>query len=426
MLAIIISTTILSALLIVSSLLIINQLRASKTAITPVLDSQQRQEQHLIRLDERLNHLEKSKDQLQQLLNQQQKAQHEQRTQFDQHQINSLKMLQDSLSKGMQETRQQITSTLKQHTDSLGQRVNQLTEQTGKQLKEISGQVDKQLAQGFEKTTATFADVMKRLTIIDQAQQKITELSANVVSLQDILADKRSRGAFGEVQLAALIRNVLPEKSFSLQHTLSNKTRVDCLLFLPQPTGNTAVDAKFPLESYRKLMNLSVGSTERKLVEKQFQQDIRKHVDDIASKYIIKGETSDGAVMFIPAEAVFAEIHAHHPDIVEYAQRKRVWLTSPTTMMAILTTARAVLKDEATREQVHIIQKHLVDLGKDFSRFQKRMDNLAKHISQAQQDVDDVHISSKKITSRFEKIEQVEMKTQANKKESQGSLAIDG
>ncbi|KRT56709.1 DNA recombination protein RmuC, partial [endosymbiont of Ridgeia piscesae] len=179
------------------------------------------------------------------------------------------------------------------------------------------------------------------------------------------------------------------------------------------PTGNVVIDAKFPLESYQRMMDDTQSESERLQAQRQFRQDIRKHIDDIASKYIIEGETSDGAVMFIPAEAVFAEIHAHFPDLVEEAFRRRVWLVSPTTMMAILTTARAVLKDAATREQVHIIQEHLRELSKDFGRFQSRMDKLATHISQAHTDVNNVNISARKITGRFEKIERVELQDEA-------------
>ncbi|OGT98712.1 MAG: recombinase RmuC [Gammaproteobacteria bacterium RIFOXYB2_FULL_38_6] len=320
-----------------------------------------------------------------------------------------LELIQTAVQKNMADVREQISNSLKQHAELLTKQIEQLTQQTSERLKEISGQVDKRLADGFEKTTATFTDILKRLTIIDEAQKKITELSNNVVSLEEILSDKRSRGAFGEVQLAALIRNVMPEKHFALQHVLSNGKRADCLLFLPEPTGNMVIDSKFPLETYHKLMDTQLASSEKNLLEQQFKRDIQKHIQDIAEKYIIPGETSDGAMMFIPAEAVFAEIHAHYPECVERAHQSRVWLVSPTTMVAILTTVRAVLKDAATREQVHIIQQHLIELGKDFERFQKRMDNLAQHIDQANRDVQDVHTSSKKITGRFEKIEQVEL-----------------
>lgn len=273
----------------------------------------------------------------------------------------------------------------------------------------ISGKVETRLSEGFEKTNATFTDVVKRLALIDEAQKKITELSSNVLSLQSILDDKRSRGTFGEIQLNALIRNMLPEKSFSLQHTLSNGKRCDCLLNLPPPTGNLVIDAKFPLETYRKLSHPNDANI--KSLQQQFKQDLKVHIQAIAEKYLIPGETSDGAMMFIPAEAIFSDIHAHYADIVDYAQQKRVWLVSPTTMMAILTTVRAVLKDADTREQMHLIQKHLHDLGKDFSRFQTRMNNLVKHIDQAREDANEVNTSAQKISNRFNKIEQLDIPT---------------
>lgn len=316
------------------------------------------------------------------------------RQQFDQHQLGNLKLLQDSIQQGLQ---------------SISQRMDKLTENTQEKLHSISGQVEKRLFDGFAQTTATFTDIIKRLALIDEAQKKITELSNNVINLQQILADKRSRGVFGEVQLNTLIQNVLPPAHFNLQHTLSNGKRVDCLLLLPPPTGNMAIDAKFPLESFRRLTDHDLPKSEQKAAATQFRVDIRHHIQAVSSKYIIPGETSEGALLFIPAEAIFSEIHANYYDLVEEAQRQRVWLVSPTTMMAILTTARAVLKDAATREQVHLIQEHLSVLSKDFSRFRQRMDNLSRHIQQAHSDIQEAKMSADKISSRFEKIEKVEL-----------------
>jgi len=327
-------------------------------------------------------------------------------------QIGTLQVLHDGMQKGRIETAEQVRVALHNTTKEISERVEKLTQVTEARLKEISGQVEKRLNEGFEKTNQTFADILKRLALIDQAQQKITELSGNVVSLKDLLNDKRSRGAFGEVQLTALIRNVLPEQHFAFQHTLSNEKRADCILFLPEPTGNIVIDAKFPLENYQKLMDEALSPPEHKLAEQQFRRDIKKHIQDIADKYIIPGETTDGAILFIPAEAVFSEIHAHYPDLVEASHKAKVWLASPTTMMAILTTVRAVLKDDATRHQVHIIQEHLRALAEDFSRFQQRMDGLERHIAQANEDVRHVNISARKITSRFGKIEKVELDDQ--------------
>jgi DNA recombination protein RmuC len=320
-----------------------------------------------------------------------------------------LKAQQEAFSAGVAAVSKRVEEALTRSSEELGKRVEGLTVRTDERLKQISGQVEERLAKGFEKTTETFTRVLEHLTRIDEAQKKITELSSNVVSLQEVLTDKRSRGAFGEVQLAGLVRNVMPENSFSLQHTLSNDTRVDCLLKLPEPTGNVAIDAKFPLESYKRLADPELSEADRQVAARQFVQDIKKHIKDIAEKYLVPGETADGAVMFLPAEAIFAEIHAHYPELVEEAQRSRVWLVSPTTLMAVLTTARAVLKDEATRQQVHIIQDHLRHLSADFGRFQQRMDKLSTHIRQAHEDVDQVNTSAKKISGRFEKIERVEL-----------------
>ena len=297
----------------------------------------------------------------------------------------------------------------KDSIESFAKSNNALHETLQKRLNDISGQVEHRLNKGFEKTNETFTDVVKRLALIDEAQKRITELSGNVVSLQEVLTDKRSRGAFGEVQMAGLIRNVMPEGSYELQFTLSNKTRVDCMMFLPEPTGHIAIDSKFPLDSFQKMMDDEASDADRVAAERQFRLDIKKHIKDISDKYIIPDETADGAIMFIPAEAVFAEIHAHQPQLVEEAQRARVWMVSPTTLMAVLTTARAVLKDSATRKQIHVIQEHLVTLAKDFDRFRIRMDNLSKHIKQANKDVDLVHVTAGKISSRFEKIEKVEI-----------------
>ena len=328
---------------------------------------------------------------------------------LEQRNSEALKTLHASLQSGVDRVQEQVTGTLKSHAEEIGKRMQSLTEATDKKLLEISGQVDKRLSEGFEKTTATFTDVVERLAVIDNAQKRIMELSTSVVSLQEVLADRGARGAFGEVQLHALVQNVLPPSGFAMQHSLSNGNRVDCMLFLPEPTGNVPVDSKFPLENYRRKTDPELPGEDRKAAEKNFIKDVKTHIDDIAGKYVIAGETSDGAVMFIPAEAVFADIHASHHDLVEYAQRSRVWMASPTTLWAILTTARAVLRDAATRQQVHIIQEHLGKLSQDFTRFQKRMDNLAQHIDQANRDVEEVNKSARKITRRFGRIEQLEL-----------------
>ncbi len=302
-----------------------------------------------------------------------------------------------------------LQDTLKGMTAHFNERVQQLSQTVDGRLNEISGKVAERLDEGFKKTNETFTSVMTRLAVIDEAQKKIEGLASNVVSLQEILGDKRSRGAFGEVQLEALVRNSLPPDAYSFQHTLKSGVRVDCVLILPQPTGTVCVDSKFPLENYRRMFDDSLVISERDAARRQFKSDVKKHVDDIATKYIVEGETSDGAVMFLPAEAVFAEIHAYHPDLVENAQKKRVWLTSPTTLMAVLNTARAVIRDSETRRMAHVIKDELSKLAKDFSRFDERMKKLASHIEQASKDVGEVRISSNKISQRFAQIERVEL-----------------
>ena len=279
-------------------------------------------------------------------------------------------------------------------------------------LGEIAGKVNERLDEGFRKTNETFVNVMTRLATIDEAQKKIESLTGSVVNLQELLGDKRARGAFGEVQLEGLVRNVLPPNAYDMQATLSNGMRADCVLRLPAPTGRVAVDSKFPLENYHRMFDPEANDVDRALAQKQFRADVKKHVDDIARKYIIPGETSDGAVMFVPAEAVFAEIHGHHAETAEYAVAKRVWIVSPTTLMAVLNTARAVLKDVETRKQIHVIKDSLARLAVEFSRFDERMRELARHIRQAHEDVDKVQVTSSKISQRFAQIEGVELDDQ--------------
>lgn len=293
-----------------------------------------------------------------------------------------------------------LLQTLKHQHDQTSTNYQNLNNIVQKRLADISQEVTKKLSAGFEKNQAVFHNVIKRLSLIDQAQEKITALSQNIVTLQDILTDKSSRGAYGEIQLEQLIKNTIPEKHFKLQETLPNGRRVDCLLLMPTQ-GHIAIDAKFPLENYQK----QFSSANKAPIISQFKIDIRKHIDDIHDRYIVPNFTLDGAIMFVPAEAVFAHIHAKHPDIIAYAQKKQVWLTSPTTLMAVLNTALGVIKDHATKAQINIIKQHLNDLAQDFQRFEKRMDQLAKHINQANNDVSLIQVSSKKITKRFTKIE---------------------
>lgn len=285
----------------------------------------------------------------------------------------------------------------------LAESVEGLRNRVDDQLKKVSEDMSKKLHESFHKSSETFTDIVKRLALIDAAQAKMHELSNQVLNLQAILSNKKARGAFGEVQLASLVGNMIPEGHFQLQANLSNGTRVDCLLLLPAPTGNIAIDAKFPLENYERWVNAS--ESERKPFEVLLIKDLKKHIDDISQKYIIPGETSAGAVMFIPAEAVFAEIHTHFRDVVDYAQQKQVWLVSPTTMMAVLTTARAVLKDRATEQHVQVVREQLRLLAQDFERFYKRAEQMEKHMNLTAEDVRTMNISARKILEGFRRVE---------------------
>ena len=314
----------------------------------------------------------------------------------------AMQALQLTLSRNFGENRETMIQKLADTTQALNAKIDE-------RLDQIGGRVSERLDEGFKKTNETFVNVMTRLATIDEAQKKIENLTGSVVSLQELLGDKRARGAFGEVQLEALVRDLLPPHAFQMQFTLPGGERVDCVLKLPPPTGMVAVDSKFPLENYNRMLAGDASEIERAQAQRQFKIDVRKHIEDISRKYIVAGVTSDGAVMFVPAEAVFAEIHAYHPDIVEFAMQRRVWIVSPTTLMAVLNTARAVLKDVEMRRQVHIIQDELGKLSKDFSRFDERMRKLADHVRQAHEDAQQVQISSRKISERFASIERVEL-----------------
>jgi DNA recombination protein RmuC len=313
------------------------------------------------------------------------------------------------LSEELGQTRENLHRLQLQLAASLGETTDKLNARIDQRLEQISGKVNERLDEGFKKTNDTFVSVMQRLATIDEAQKKIETLTGSVVTLQDLLGNKQSRGAFGEVQLEALVRNMLPPAAYEMQFTLPNGLRVDCALRLPEPTGVVCVDSKFPLDNFRRMVARDANDVDRALAQRQFRADVKKHVDDISSKYIVPDVTSDGAVMFVPAEAVFAEIHAHHAEVVEHANAKRVWIVSPTTLMAVLNTARAVLKDVETRKQVNVIREALARLAVEFGRFDERLQDLAKHIRQAGEDVEKIQITGTKISQQFQRIESAEL-----------------
>lgn len=276
----------------------------------------------------------------------------------------------------------------------------------------VTKSVGEGLRQNTVKTSETLTDLRERLAKIDAAQQKISSLSEQVVSLQEVLSNKQARGAFGEIQLNDLVTSILPPSAYEFQAVLSNTRRADCLLRLPNPPGSIVIDAKFPLESYSALR---AATDDRGKIEAErfFRASVLKHIKDISEKYIISGETAESALMFLPSEAVYAELHANFTDVVEASYRAKVWIVSPTTLMATLNTVRAVLKDAKMREQAGVIQKEVGTLIEDITRLDSRIDSLSKHFKMANEDVDGIKISSAKIGRRIQKIEALELGEEA-------------
>ncbi|MEN3975120.1 DNA recombination protein RmuC [Emcibacter sp. SYSU 3D8] len=275
-------------------------------------------------------------------------------------------------------------------------------------LDSVTHRLGEGFSQNAEKTAKSLGEIQERLNVIDKAQDNLVKLSNDVVGLQDILSNKQARGAFGEIQLNDLVSQVLPPSAYEFQVTLANGKRADCLIHLPNPPGSIAIDAKFPLESYR-LLRAAERGDERKLAERAFRVDVLKHVADIAERYVAVEGTADSALMFLPSEAVYAELHANFREVVEKSFAAKVWIVSPTTMMATLNTVRAILRDVRMREQAGLIQKEVAVLMEDIRRLDKRVDNLQTHFNQASRDIDEIVISSKKVTSRAGKIEELEL-----------------
>lgn len=295
--------------------------------------------------------------------------------------------------------RQEITHQLSGQKQELHQQLTGMHGITEQKLNQFYSNIDQHIAKSFEKSHQTFQSIIARLAKIDEAQKHMDHLAKDIHSLSAILNDKRSRGAFGEQQLSMIIQNAFPMQQAQFQTTLSNGKRPDCLLTLPHPTGNIAIDAKFPLENYRRIYQED-GKKDMQ-ASKQFAQDVKKHIQDIAQKYICPPETGHGAIMFVPAENIFYEIYAYHEDLVSLAQHLNVWIASPTTLVAILTTASAVIKDDQTRAQAHWIQEQIYLLEQEFKKFNTQMEKLARHIDQAQQDTQNITKSSQKISKRF-------------------------
>lgn len=287
---------------------------------------------------------------------------------------------------------------------------NKLNDRIEHKLNMINDKVNERLDVNFEKTNKTFASVLERLAKIDEAQKKIDNLSSDIVSLQTVLTDKKSRGIFGEVNLHQILSSVFGEKNdklYSLQYTLSTGVIADAIVFAPEPLGHICIDSKFPLENYRYMLEKGITPEERIRREKLFESDVKKHIDAIGSKYVISGETSDQAIMFLPAEAIFAEINAYHTNLINYAYSKHVYIASPTTLMSLLTIIQAILMGMERDKYTSIIHTELNKLGEDFMRYKERWDKLSTHIDTVSRDVKDIHITTDKISKRFDEISNV-------------------
>lgn len=320
--------------------------------------------------------------------------------------------LNDKLSRTEVSVIKEIGDFKHNFSSDINKDFNELNDRIERKLNLINQKVNEKLEDGFDKTNRTFNEVMNRLTRIDEAQKKIDGLGTEIISLESILTDKKSRGIFGEVNLYHILSSIFGEKNdriYRTQYTLSNTTIADAIVFGPEPLGTICIDAKFPLENYRRLVEKGISDNERALRYKAFDNDVKKHIDAIASKYIIPNETSDQAIMFLPAEAIFAEINAYHTSLIKYAASKKVWITSPTTLMSLLTIIEAVLKGLERDKYTSIIHEELNRLGVEFGRYKERWDKLSRTIQTVNNDVENIHKTTEKITKRFDSINNVKL-----------------
>ena len=302
------------------------------------------------------------------------------------------------------EGQQQLTGSLRTITEAQSTSQTKLITVINERLAEVQNTMGESLQGSATKTARSLGELQQRLETIDKAQENIEKLSGNVLSLQDILSNKQTRGAFGEIQLEDIVSKALPPDSYSFQVTLSNGKRADCLLKLPNPPGSIVIDSKFPLEAYENLRNAS-NATEVTEAKRMMKTSVRAHIKAISEKYIIEGETADSAMMFLPSEAVYAELHANFPQVVREGFEAKVWIVSPTTCMATLNTMRAILKDARMREQAGAIRTELGLLFKDVERMSDRVMNLDRHFVMASKDIEEIKISAKRSGNRARKLD---------------------
>ena len=286
-----------------------------------------------------------------------------------------------------------------------------------RRLAQVSTQMGENLQGSARRTAQSLGELQQRLRAIDKAQENITKLSGDVLTLQDILSNKQTRGAFGEIQLQDIVSKALPSDAYTFQATLSNGRRPDCLIHLPNPPGPIAIDSKFPLEAYEALRNANTD-WEVNEAAKFLRTSVKKHIKDIHEKYILEGETADGALMFLPSEAVYAELHANFPELVREGFAARVWIVSPTTCMATLNTMRAILKDARMREQAGAIRRELGLLFGDVERLSARVENLDRHFGQAAKDISEIKISADKAGRRARRLDNFDFEELAPETES--------
>lgn len=296
-----------------------------------------------------------------------------------------------------------------------------LNERIEKKLTLINDRVNERLDQNFEKSNKTFMNVLERLNKIDEAQKKIDSLNGEIVSLQSVLTDKKTRGTFGEVNLEYILNNAFGSNKngiYKTQVKLSTGVIADAILYAPAPLGTIAIDSKFPLENYQRMTDKTKTKEEREYHEKLFVQDVKKHINDISEKYIIPGETTDEAIMFLPAEALFAEINAYHPELLNFAYNKRVWIAGPTTLISTVSITSMILKNMERDKYAKVIHDELNKLSVEFSRYKDRWDKLARTVKSVNQSIDELHTTSEKITKRFDSINSVDLDKLGNKEDT--------
>ena len=325
--------------------------------------------------------------------------------------IEKIGKLETILTKEMGEFKFSFSRNLTNDFEKLNDRIEN-------RLNQINDKVNERLDANFERTNKTFTNILERLSKIDEAQKKIEGLSNDIVSLQSVLTDKKTRGIFGETNLNYILSSIFGDKNdkiYQTQYTLPNKYIADAILFAPKPLGTICIDSKFPLENYQKMTDKSLDKNERENALKLFKADVKKHIDAISNKYILEGTTANEAIMFLPAEAIFAEINAYHPDLVKYSYTKKVWITSPTTLMSTLTIIGMILKNMERDKYAQVIHNELNKLGLEFNRYKERWDKLSRSIDTVNKDVKEIHTTTEKITKRFENISGVNIEILENK-----------